>query len=107
MKASNENLNSKSEPEILSVFVFDTVVISESTFIEKIIEFVSAVAESVKMISFSEFKASLGSMADSLSDPQIDHIRIVMDGMADIMFNIWKRKKVGAEVSSQQKNVAI
>lgn len=54
-------------------------------------------------IPFEEFKAALGAAASSLSDAEIDHMRIIMDGLADVMFNAWKKKTIGNIINSPEK----
>ena len=44
------------------------------------------------MISFEEFKKILGSYADGKSDEEINNLRILLDKMADIIFDRWLRK---------------
>ena len=43
------------------------------------------------MMDFEEFKKILGTLADELSDKEIDDLRILMDKMADLIFDRWLR----------------
>ena len=45
------------------------------------------------MISLDEFKASLGSLADTLSEKEIIALREQMDRLAEIIFDRWLRDR--------------
>ena len=43
------------------------------------------------MMDFEEFKKTLGPLANQLSDEEIDNLRILLDKMADLIFDRWLR----------------
>jgi hypothetical protein len=43
-------------------------------------------------MEFEEFKKTLGTLAEKLSDEEIDKLRILLDKFADLMFDRWLRK---------------
>jgi hypothetical protein len=45
------------------------------------------------MLTFEEFKKSLGDEADDFTDEQIEHIRVVGYQLADAFFEQWLRKR--------------
>lgn len=45
------------------------------------------------MIPLEEFKKSLGPLADTLSEEEILKVRENMDHLADIVFEMWLRKR--------------
>jgi hypothetical protein len=45
------------------------------------------------MIPLEEFKKSLGSLADSLSEEEILALREKLDRLAEIIFDLWLRKR--------------
>jgi hypothetical protein len=47
------------------------------------------------MIPLEEFKKSLGTLADSLSEVEILALREKLDRLADIVFDMWLRKRNG------------
>lgn len=54
------------------------------------------------MISFEEFKISLGALANELSDEQIEGVRCAFDKIADIAFDSMRAKK---NINYQQESV--
>jgi hypothetical protein len=52
------------------------------------------------MIPISEFKKLLGPAAADLSAAEIEHLRDLEDRLADILFDVWLRKR------NQQPDVA-
>ena len=49
------------------------------------------------MIPLKEFKKSLGSLADTLSEEEILALREQLDHLAEIVFDIWLRKRNGPD----------
>jgi hypothetical protein len=49
------------------------------------------------MIPLEEFKKSLGSLTDTLSEEEILALRDKLDRLADIVFNMWLRKRSGPD----------
>jgi hypothetical protein len=47
------------------------------------------------MIPLEEFKKSLGSIADTLTEEEILALREKLDRLADIVFDMWLRKRNG------------
>jgi hypothetical protein len=45
------------------------------------------------MIPINEFKKLLGTAASGLSDAEIEHIRNLEVRLADIIFDVWLRKR--------------
>jgi len=45
------------------------------------------------MIPISEFKKLLGAVAADLSAAEIEHLRDLEDRLADILFDVWLRKR--------------
>jgi hypothetical protein len=45
------------------------------------------------MLSIEQFKKSLGPLSNSLSEAEIEHMRDVQDKFADILFDIWLKKR--------------
>lgn len=46
------------------------------------------------MISFQDFKKSLGSVTLRMTDEQIEQLRQSQDKLAEAIFEIWMRKRV-------------
>lgn len=87
------------EPEILSIFCVDTIAVVGMPLVLILVIFIPLQNGSLTIIPFEEFKASLGLAVNSLSDPEIDRIRVIMDGMADVMFSRWKKKLFETETN--------
>ena len=49
------------------------------------------------MIPLEEFKKSLGPIADTLSEEEILALREKLDCLADIVFDMWLRKRNGLD----------
>jgi hypothetical protein len=47
------------------------------------------------MIPLEEFKKSLGPLADTLSEAEILALREQLDRLADVVFDMWLRKRNG------------
>jgi len=47
------------------------------------------------MIPLEEFKKSLGPLADTLSEEEILALREKLDRLADVVFDMWLRKRNG------------
>lgn len=44
------------------------------------------------MIELSTFKKALGPVAASLTDEQIEQLRVIQDRFADVFFDVWLKK---------------
>jgi len=49
-----------------------------------------------EQLSFEDFKKSLGSASSKYSDQEIERIRVVFDGIANICFDNWLRGRNSA-----------
>ena len=49
-----------------------------------------------RVLSFEEFKKSLGPSANKYTNEQIENMRIVCDKIADIIFDSWLNKRNAA-----------
>ena len=114
-------MNKRTKITKLSISVCDSILVSEGVAIELIIEKITTwdvlgkngmvvsveeccqektkwlypskdVAKS-SMISFEEFKKTLGMFANELSDEEIDNIRYAFNQIADIAFDRWVTQK--------------
>ena len=47
-------------------------------------------------LSFEDFKKSLGPASSKYSDQEIERIRIVFDGIANVVFDSWLQKRNSA-----------
>jgi len=45
------------------------------------------------MIDLEKYKRSLGSVAESMTDEQIEKLRAMHDQIADLVFDIWLKKR--------------
>jgi len=84
--------------EVLSVFVYETISVTEVVTVAivfgKLVTHKSQwSAQRRKGISFEEFKTSLGTLADELSDEQIEYIRCAFDRIADVALDRWLEKR--------------
>jgi len=114
-------MNEKIKTTKLYISVYDSVVVSEGVVVELIVEKITTwdvlgkdgivvsvekchrektkwlypskgVAKS-SIISFEEFKKTLGTFANELSDEEIDNIRHAFNRIADIAFDRWAAQK--------------
>jgi len=114
-------MNEKIKTTKLYISVYDSIVVSEGVVVELIVEKITTwnvlgengIVVSIEeccqektkwlypskdvskssMISFEEFKKSLGTFANELSDEEIDNIRHAFNRIADIAFDRWAAQK--------------
>jgi hypothetical protein len=84
--------------EVLSVFVYETISVTEVVIVAiifgRLVTHKSQwLAQEKRGISFEAFKTSLGTVADELSDEQIEYIRCAFDRIADIALDRWLEKR--------------
>jgi len=84
-----ENCNSAPwvppESNILSIYCFDTISVTEVLYI-----LVQEVFEGgSRMISLVDFKIALGTLVDELSEEEILKLRSDQDQMAELFFDLW------------------
>lgn len=49
-----------------------------------------------EQLSFEDFKKSLGPASSKYSDQEIERIRIIFDGIANVVFDSWLQKRNSA-----------